>query len=65
MNVAKLGEFHASSTKAPASPQVYARIGGILYLLIIVAGILSGMFIETLTVSGDVVATANNTMASQ
>jgi Domain of unknown function (DUF4386) len=49
-----------------ASPQVYARIGGILYLLIIVAGALGEIFIRgTVIVSGDAVSTASNIMASQ
>ena len=48
------------------SPQVYARIGGILYLLIIVAGALGEIFVRgTLVVSGDAMSTANNIMASQ
>jgi hypothetical protein len=47
------------------SPQVYARIGGLLYLIIIVAGILGELFVRgTLVVSGDATATANNIMAS-
>jgi len=47
-----------------ASPQIYARIGGILYLLIIVLGGLGEIFIRgTVVVSGDVVATASNIMA--
>src|SRR5262245_47727055 len=49
-----------------ASPQVYARIGGILYLLIIVAGALGEIFIRgTVIVSGDAVSTAHKIMASQ
>lgn len=48
------------------SPQVYARIGGILYLVIIVAGALGEIFGRgTLIVSGDAASTANNIMASQ
>ncbi len=48
------------------SPQVYARIGGILYLIIIVAGLFGEAFARgTLIVSGDATATANNIMASQ
>ena len=48
------------------SPQVYARIGGILYLMIIIAGALGEIFIRgKLIVSGDAVSTANNIMASQ
>ncbi|MES1240428.1 MAG: DUF4386 domain-containing protein [Acidobacteriota bacterium] len=48
-----------------ASPQVYARIGGLLYLIIIVAGILGEMFIRgALVVSGDAAATAGRIAAS-
>jgi Domain of unknown function (DUF4386) len=49
-----------------ASPQTYARIGGVLYLIIIVAGILGEIFIRgRIVVSGDAAATAHNIMASQ
>lgn len=48
------------------SPQIYARIGGILYLMIIIAGALGEIFIRgKLIVSGDAIATASNIMASQ
>ncbi len=48
------------------SPQVYARIGGALYLIIIIIGFCITVFIrEKLVVSGDVMTTANNIMASQ
>jgi hypothetical protein len=48
------------------SPQVCARIGGVLYLIIIVIGFSSEFFVrEKLVVSGDVTATANNIMASE
>jgi uncharacterized protein DUF4386 len=48
------------------SPQIYARIGGILYLYIIVAGTLGQLFVrDKLIVSGDAEATANNIIASQ
>lgn len=48
------------------SPQVYARIGGFLYLMIIIAGALGEIFIRgKLIVSGNAMATANNIMASQ
>jgi hypothetical protein len=51
---------------AETSPQVYARIGGVLYLIIIVIGFSSGFFVrDKLVVSGDVTATANNIAASQ
>ena len=48
------------------SPQTYARIGGILYLMIIIAGALGEIFIRgKLIVSGDAISTASNLMASQ
>ena len=48
------------------SPQVYARIAGSLYLIIIIAGALGQIFIRgKLIVAGDAVATAGNLMASQ
>jgi len=48
------------------SPQVYARIGGVLYLIIIVIGFCSEFFVrDKLVVPGDVTATANNIMASE
>src|SRR2546430_12904885 len=48
------------------SPQVYARIGGVLYLIIIVIGFCSEFFVrDKLVVSGDVTATANNITASE
>ena len=51
---------------AQTSPQVYARIGGGLYLIIIVIGFCSQFFVrDRLVVSGDVTATANNIMASE
>jgi hypothetical protein len=57
-----MGSNHNGKT----SPQVYARIGGILYLIIIVAGMFGELFVRgKLIVSGDPAATANNIMASQ
>jgi hypothetical protein len=48
------------------SPQVYARIGGALYLIIIVIGFCSEFFVrDKLVVSGDVTATAGNITASE
>src|SRR5713101_2122560 len=48
------------------SPQLYARICGVLYLIIIVIGFCSEFFVrDKLVVSGDVTATANNIMASE
>lgn len=49
-----------------SSPQVYARIGGVLYLMIIITGTLGELFTRgTLVVSGNAVSTANNIMTSQ
>jgi hypothetical protein len=51
---------------AETSPQVYARLCGALYLVVIVIGICTELFVrDRLTVSGDAAATANNIMASQ
>jgi hypothetical protein len=51
---------------AEASPQTLARIGGVLYLLIIVTGLFGEMFVRgKLVVSGDATATAANITASQ
>jgi len=48
------------------SPQTYARIGGLLYLIIIVAGGFSELFVRSkLIVPGDATATAQSIMASQ
>jgi len=47
-------------------PQGYARVGGLLYLAIIVLGAFAEGFVtNTLVVSGDAAATAHNIMASQ
>src|SRR4051794_15837656 len=47
-------------------PQTYARVGGVLYLLIIVLGVLANAFVRgTLVVDNDAAATAHNIMASQ
>jgi hypothetical protein len=48
------------------APQVYARIGGLLYLIIIIAGLVDEAFIRgRLIVSGDVAATAYKIMGSE
>ena len=48
------------------SPQVYARIGGALYLIIIVAGLIDEVFVRgSLIVPGDVAATAQNIKGSE
>jgi hypothetical protein len=47
-------------------PQVYARIGGALYLMIIVIGLFGEAFVrDKMIVSGDPTATARNIMASE
>jgi hypothetical protein len=49
-----------------ASPQTYARIGGVLHLVIIVVGGFAELFARSrLIVSADATATANNIMASE
>ncbi|MBL0358219.1 MAG: DUF4386 domain-containing protein [Chitinophagaceae bacterium] len=51
--------------KIETSPQLYARIGGLAYLIIIVAGALGELFIRNkIIVSGDAAATAHNIAAS-
>jgi len=48
------------------SLQAYARIGGILYLMIIIAGALGEIFIRgKLIAPGDAISTVNNIMASE
>jgi len=48
------------------SPQTYARIGGLLYLIIIVAGGFAELFVRSkLIVPGDATATAQNIMSSE
>jgi Domain of unknown function (DUF4386) len=49
-----------------SSPQLYARIGGALYLIIIVIGLFGEAFVrDKLIVSGDATATAKNILASE
>ncbi len=50
---------------ADNSPQVYARICGVLYLYIIVAGIFAESVRSKLIVSADAAATASNIMANE
>ncbi len=48
------------------SPQTYARIAGLLYLIIITGGIFAEVFVrERLVVSGDAAATAGNILAHE
>jgi hypothetical protein len=49
------------SNKSAFSPQLYARAGGLAYLIIIVAGFMDEMFVRgKLIVSGDPAGTAHN-----
>jgi hypothetical protein len=51
---------------AEASPQTYARIGGLLYLFIIVAALFAEAYVRgTLIVQGDPAATATRILASE
>jgi Domain of unknown function (DUF4386) len=53
------------NSKAETSPQVYARIGGLAYLIIIAAGALGELFIRNkIIVPGDAAATVHNIAAS-
>ncbi|PWA10571.1 DUF4386 domain-containing protein [Flavobacterium laiguense] len=55
-----------SLKKFDDSPQLYARIAGLLYLIIIIAGIFGQILVRNkLIVSGDATATANNIMNSE
>ena len=54
-----------TSRLLPSSPQAYARLGGALYLAIIVFGAFSeGFVMSKLLVSGDAAATARNILAA-
>ncbi|KAF2515608.1 DUF4386 domain-containing protein [Flavobacterium foetidum] len=58
--------MNRNQTKFENSPQFYARLGGVLYLLIIIAGFFSETFVRNkLVVSGDVAATASNIVDNQ
>lgn len=55
-----------SNTTPSPSPKTIARTGGVLYLVIIVAGLFGEIFVRNkLIVSGDAAATAHNIMNSQ
>src|SRR6266540_7501615 len=61
MNSGKLEEIEMTTRIAEISPQVYARIGGVLYLIIIVLGAIGELFIRgRIVVPGDATATAVN-----
>jgi len=55
-----------TSRALESSPQTYARIGGILYLFIIVAALFGEAFVRgRLIVGGDATATADNILGSE
>jgi Domain of unknown function (DUF4386) len=55
-----------ANLKVKNSPQVYARTGGVLYLILILVGIFGEIFVRgKLIVPGDAAATANNIVVSQ
>lgn len=55
-----------TSPNAEASPLVYARVAGLLYLIIIVFGIFDEAFVRArLVVPGDAAATAENILTSE
>jgi hypothetical protein len=59
-------ELNMTDRALETSPQTYARIGGWLYLIVIVAGGFAELFVRSrLIVSGDATATAKNIMASE
>jgi len=54
-----------AAIKTETSPQTYARIGGLAYLIIIVAGAMGEIFIRSkIIIPGDAVATTKNISAS-
>jgi ABC-type multidrug transport system permease subunit len=54
------------SSTAQFSPQAYARIGGVLYLIIIAAGLFAEAYVPgKLVVPADAAATATNIMAHE
>ena len=55
-----------SNHTAETSPLVVARVAGFLYLLLIIFGVYSFLYVQSsLIVPGDAAATANNIMASE
>ena len=57
--------MNATIKPSEPSPQPYVRLGGLMYLFIIIAGIFSELFVRgKLVVSGDAAATANNIVNS-
>lgn len=60
------GQIEKTNPITDISPRKTARAAGLLYIIIIVAGLFAEFFVRSsLVVSGDATATANNIMASQ
>ena len=60
------GRIESSKATSPTSLRRNARIAGILYLIIIAAGMFAEFFVRTsLKVPGDAAATASNIIASE
>src|SRR5437899_4761255 len=60
------GRAEMTTRTIEQSPQLYARIGGVLYLIIIVVGLFGEAFVrDRLIVSGDATATAVNIMSHE
>src|SRR6476620_11209990 len=58
--------MHGDTTTSKYSPQIYARLGGLLYLIIIIAGLSSEfLFRGKLIVPNNPAATATNLIASE
>ena len=65
-NTYTLGQIEVTNRTADTSQRNVARVAGVLYLIIIVAGIFAEFFVrQSLKVPGDATATANNIMASE
>src|SRR5438093_4341170 len=65
-SITNRGAISMQRSPTEASPQVYARIGGVLYLFIIVAGLFGEVFVrDRLIVTGNSAGTADHVMASQ
>src|SRR5438105_14460360 len=59
------GRAEMTARTVETSPQLYARIGGVLYLIIIVVALFGEAMVRgRLIVSGDAAATAANIMSS-